>query len=1085
MSSVIAVSLSVALFAFWLVVGFGPASAFNSRRSVLDNLLLAPAVGVSLSVLTILVVTRSGMPSLYSAVPIALGLLAVTSALLGYSRPRVPVREYAPFALLLLIALIMTGRPMFERGTGWLSFANDDMANYVLGADLLRRSGFASAPDLNLLTTGQDYSLYYWFTLVPGSARPGSELLLGWTSSLTGMSGHQVFMPMILSLHLTLISAAAALVWRVSRSTLAALAVSALLSVSALTSLGTLQQLIAQVTGLGVLIAAVVCIFEPTPEQQLQAAIRSGLLIGLLVAALLVIYPEVFPFLGAAAAAHFALRAIRTRALSSKPELAMAGAALAITALSLNTYIPSVVSFLAFQTSVGLRPIDLQSSIFPYFLLPSGLADLWGFQNIIELASDPWLSIGIVAGGILLVIAAAAATVLALRGNPAGVVAIVMLALSARLFAQQSGFGLFKLAMYIQPFLIASLAIAWLGSRPRPRIWRLVPVVVLAIAGLPGQNAYVERSRGAFGEVPNGFPLGISQEFQQTLQSVPPSSVLIDTNNIVLAKLQALYTQGRPTIYPSRDFFGYMIPPNIWFGDGNVHDNVAARYVPEQISMLDPQQPNLTDQFIVNTIGDASPSSDACDLLVSTTGHQSIFNTWRFEPTNNSDFETSPCNVVSNHLIFVHSALGLHYYQIVGSRHFEESPANISIYQLEPDPMLAGRTMSGIGRYLLFEVMNPSQALRLMVDVTATLKADGVNALPQAAAIGQSRVPLGLLGRGSARVFSPPLLPQRINGRDYLVLDMGADPQAFPERRSGLMNLFGRDVPIDRRRLVGFGRAISAVSDAEYAAIQPPSALTRFPDDLIRPDVEYSGIYEDGWISDAAFVRLTRPADSSVLVIRGLVPSIRDPKFQVQAEVQVDGQVVLNQDLPVGEFELRSAVPVKTTARIELRFSAAQSLPDPDNRPVAAQLHSLGFESPAASAAQDIVEPDSHMQLAGGGWYALEQADGDRFRWVDNDAELALQIPHESGGELTLDVEPGPGIGASRMRLHVVDTANGELGQFEMSGRETVRVQVPAGDAGRQVVVRLHIDGGGLTIPNDSRTLNFRAFKASWSPSVS
>jgi hypothetical protein len=145
----------------------------------------------------------------------------------------------------------------------------------------------------------------------------------------------------------------------------------------------------------------------------------------------------------------------------------------------------------------------------------------------------------------------------------------------------------------------------------------------------------------------------------------------------------------------------------------------------------------------------------------------------------------------------------------------------------------------------MFQVVRPTDGVRLVVNVTASYNADGSNALPPAAsAIGEGkRWSLGTVGRGSARLFSPPLVPQRIDGRDYLMIDFGRPGQRFNMPRRGLMSLYGRDVAIDRRLLVGFARDVSANSEEEFQKLAPPGQLTGFPDYLANPTHEYSGIY--------------------------------------------------------------------------------------------------------------------------------------------------------------------------------------------------------------------------------------------------
>src|SRR5215831_155052 len=127
---------------------------------------------------------------------------------------------------------------------------------------------------------------------------------------------------------------------------------------------------------------------------------------------------------------------------------------------------------------------------------------------------------------------------------------------------------------------------------------------------------------------------------------------------------------------------------------------------------------------------------------------------------------------------------------------------------------------------------------------------------------------------------------------------MGVEGTRFPEPRRGLMKLYGTDVSTDRRSLVGFLRDISLVSEEQYAAFKPPSEIAVFAynrNDLRdNPELEYSGIYEDGWVSEHSFCRLSQPAGSSGAlhaVVKGDVPALPggDLNFAMLAELCVDG----------------------------------------------------------------------------------------------------------------------------------------------------------------------------------------------------
>ena len=52
-----------------------------------------------------------------------------------------------------------------------------------------------------------------------------------------------------------------------------------------------------------------------------------------------------------------------------------------------------------------------------------------------------------------------------------------------------------KLAMFVQPFILATLVIAWFGLARR-RLVRVVPLLALAAVGWPAQSHYVSASAG-------------------------------------------------------------------------------------------------------------------------------------------------------------------------------------------------------------------------------------------------------------------------------------------------------------------------------------------------------------------------------------------------------------------------------------------------------------------------------------------------------------------------------------------------------------------------------------------------------------
>lgn len=948
-----ALGLSISLVVFWGVTGLALLAVLHTQRNLLRNMLLAPVVGVAATVLPILFLSRAGLPVSRFGIPLTAALLLLNVGLIWRLRPVIPLRHYLPFAGVLMLALLMTGWPMLEFGFDWVSFSNDDMANYVLAAHRLVNHGFMDIPNLDELVRGRDYTLIYWFMDVIGGHRPGSQLLLAWVVTMTGLTGHQIFMPVILALHLALISATGALVCQSRRFHLSAKLTCALLGLSALNSLGALYQLIAQVGGLALLAGCGTVLLRPLSGMRSGPALRLGILVAILLSALLVVYPEVAPLLALAFALYAVIGLVRRR-LVVRPLLAILGTLAAATPVLVGRHLGSTLLFLLRQMRGGLKTADPDVSLFPYYLIPSGLANLWGLQKVTALSSEPWLSTSILLGGVLLLAVAGASTVLTWRGQPAATFTTVMLALGIYLFTLRGDFGLFKLAMIIQPFMLATLVIAWLGVVRQPP-WRIRPLILLALIGLYSQVDYVEKSRGlpsrrvgALLEIPDGSRSRINAEFRQLVSSTGGVHLVSDTPSIVLAKFQALYTRRTDVTFSSRDFFSSLagrsdpdaklLDARISTASDSIREGLHERLLKVGFTLFDDREPGSRNEFVINTIGQQSPSRNDCGLLIAITGRHSVFNRRRLSSDDSRNFVAQPCSQVRNHLIFINSRLGEHYYGGDARR--------TAVYQLERDLMFTGQSMSGVGRHLLFQSLNPSQPVRLLLDLTATFKSDGENRLPAAVAIGTNRQSFPIVGRGSARVISPPLTPQSIREQAYVAIDMGVNGQRFPDRRIGPMSLYGTDIPRDRRLLVGFARNISLISDEEYLRLSPPNSLDAFPADLTNPDVEYSGLYEDGWVSEAAFVRLTQPSAPATVAVRGTVPKIGDSAFTSELRVLVDQQEVARRVLGPGEFDVQGvAPPGMGRRRVDLRFSNLQRLPGKDRRQVAARLRFVGFEA--------------------------------------------------------------------------------------------------------------------------------------------
>ena len=282
--------LVILIVAFWSVVGYALGYALYTRRNLLRLALLSPAAGASATALLTATINLA-VPVRYGGPAATLILGALSVWLLRRRRLVLPVKRLLPFAATLLVAAIAAGYPLFLFGFNWVSYGNDDMANYCLGAKLLLNHSKLALPSAADVVHNRDASLLYWFFYIVDGVRHSAEELLAWVLSMTGLSSHQAFMPVILAFHIVLIAATAGLVLAHRKWRTAALLTCAILGASALVTLGTVYQLFAQVIGLGALAAASAVLLTSPVRQRRDLAYVS-----LLGAGTAAFYPEVLPF---------------------------------------------------------------------------------------------------------------------------------------------------------------------------------------------------------------------------------------------------------------------------------------------------------------------------------------------------------------------------------------------------------------------------------------------------------------------------------------------------------------------------------------------------------------------------------------------------------------------------------------------------------------------------------------------------------------------------------------------------------------------------------------------------------------------
>lgn len=931
---------TIALFIYWALIGFAGLSIFKPHLRIIQSILIAPTLGVAITILPVFYINRAGFPVNDFGLILTLGLAIIAVAIIAINRPLFPTRKLFPYMALLVGALLLTASPMLNYEFDWVSFSNDDMANYSLGAQRFLYQGFFDRPNLEDLFAGKDYSLTYWFMHAAGGARAGSELMLATVWAVTGLNAHQVFMPVIMALHLSLVAAVGAMVASKGSEKRTPLIAMVLTALSPLTSLGALYQLIGQVGGLAMLTTALTLMCRPSTGRTNAKKLIGSVPAAIIIAAIFVWYPEVLPFLGLGWLTYFAMtfRKDKAKALRIAVSALLVGV---LVLVALNRYLIAALAYMLNQTAGGMQTADLSSVLFPYFLVPSGLAVFWGLMPIAGDIST-WLISVFIAGAILLfywLFRFAIRRQIEVVSVPVGML-MVMMTMSLLLFFRNNDFGLFKIAMFAQPYLAGVLAcelgrLDWLKTS----FVKKIGICIVAVPVLLSQYGYVAKSTGEiFGglnEIPRASAQKINRQFQNLMESIRgknPNGYIADASNIVLAKFQSLYSRGESLIFPSRNFFINIV--DFAVKDGTDVTGWSEKFLKLKKSQFVEHQVETRsgpNKFVVPAGGE---KDIAKKTLITTVEQQTIFN-GAHAKKGGEYFQY--INDPSNQLVFVHSELGNHYY--FGDRR------RISFYQLENDPMFPGQKFSSLGEHLLFLALAPTDRPRVVMELTDTVVKQFGSELPTPKV---QDVVLNFLGRGTGRIYSEPLQPTYIDDIPFISVDMQRAPKQFPSSTKGLMLLYGRGVPADQRRLTSFGRDISLVSEEEYQRLIPPVQLRNFPEDLSNKNLEYSGIYEDGWISERAFFVLSKNEASTSLTVAGTVPQIDDVGFKTILSLRINGKEVASKTLSTGAFEIN--VPVSRSPgeparkRLDLIFSRSQQLPGADGRITGGIINFIGFK---------------------------------------------------------------------------------------------------------------------------------------------
>src|SRR5476649_2011272 len=126
----LALAFSFSIFVLWMVVGRALLAWCAPRFGALRSWLLAPGLGLSVFLISLMVGNQAGWPIREFARPMTALWAGAAIAVFAWRRPRTSWFALAPFFAAAVFSLLWTGWPVLHDGFNWISYGNDDMANY-------------------------------------------------------------------------------------------------------------------------------------------------------------------------------------------------------------------------------------------------------------------------------------------------------------------------------------------------------------------------------------------------------------------------------------------------------------------------------------------------------------------------------------------------------------------------------------------------------------------------------------------------------------------------------------------------------------------------------------------------------------------------------------------------------------------------------------------------------------------------------------------------------------------------------------------------------------------------------------------
>lgn len=882
----------------------------------------APVLGLSTIVLLIFCLNRIGIP-VNQVSKILFPLIYILLFIKFSSIKKMINRQFINIVLATILGLQLTFWPLLKYGFKWISYANDDMTNYVLAAQRFYANGFFDKIDSSNFLAGKEYSEEFYFLHVTSGVRPGSELLLAFNSFLTSGDSLKVFMVTIASLQFVLTVSAIALMittQKVSAKKLYLLVL--LLSIFPLISLGSLYQLIGQVGGIAFSIGIYGLVLIAFRENGvLQNRIHIVFTISL--ASLIIWYPEILPFT-LLPVLFVLVHRLRHRLIRIDQVVKLTLLTILFLLVFLNKYLIDAIQLLQSQisrTSFNDGSQHINAPLFPYYLVPNGIPALFGLSPFHKIANEPIASALIILAILLSLVVIFSIMKLTKQNGWITIPFLIYASAALILFFQKSDFGLFKLAMFMAPWLVLILFnIYTILANTKIKTYKVpilvisaLPIITLMVTTQMTYSSASESSRPTLQEISNATRSNLVGQIDSALSKYNSTmgNLLIDTTNQPTAKLFMLRSKGIPVYFPVANYMltSYSYPSDL-------------HSIPTQLGMNTFKIPKLQISF--------KNSKDT--YVLSNNGGDSVFN----RTPSSADKVFSILKNPTNFLIFKDSKLGPHNISTTNK-------SKVVLWRLERDPMMPDSEMSALGKVILMQALNPTPNARLKLEMSSTVLEQNSRALPKAGISGTKNSSFDIVGRGSARVLSTVVVPYEVSGQKFLQLNFFDEGKYFENTKRGFNSLYNKEVSLDLRKIVTFGRAINLTNHSEVL-FDAPASVSSFPKDLENEELLYSGIYESGWLSEDSYFYLKSNANNS-LKLTGFIPLVKNKDFTANVEITIDGKMVAKTNLQVGEFKFNiDTIGVKPGVhRVGIHFDKYQNIQGKQQLFAAGFLRQLGF----------------------------------------------------------------------------------------------------------------------------------------------